>query len=60
MPVCPTKGCATLAAAGATPPKKSALFTDDTSVAALRDLGDIIFAIILFLFRMVVPRQSQR
>jgi hypothetical protein len=49
-----------LAAAGATPPKKSALFTDDTSVAALRDLGDIISAIILFLFRMVVLRQNLR
>jgi hypothetical protein len=49
-----------LAAAGATPPKKSALFTDDTSVAELRDLGDIISDIILFLFHMGVVRRSQK
>jgi len=36
------KGTAIGAEAGATPPKKSALFTDDTSVAELRDFGDIM------------------
>jgi hypothetical protein len=46
MLVLPSKGTAIGAAAGATPPKKSALFTDETSVAELRVFGFSISAIL--------------